>query len=229
MSWFYDFYSLLYPRICACCGNSLWRHEETLCDLCDHHLPKTNYQLELENPVSRIFWGRVELVTASAYLHFNKGNRAQKLIHQLKYKGRKDVGIRMGRDFGRLLKHSPFYNDVGVIIPVPLHKRKYMQRGYNQSELFAEGLARSMGVPVEARNMVRTRETSTQTRKSRFHRWENVADLFVLEDPHRLRNAHVLLVDDVITTGATLEAAAAAFREIPGVRISFAAIAATRY
>lgn len=220
-----DFISLLFPRICAACGNSLWKQEETVCLSCEFHLPKTNFHLSLENLVSRLFWGRVNLESAAAYLYFNKGNKVQRLIHQLKYKGRRDIGIYFGRQYGQHLRYSPFFQTVQLIVPVPLHTKKLMQRGYNQSEQFAIGLGESMKIPVDPDAICRRKETETQTKKSRFRRWQNVADVFEVKDPGSLAMKHVLLVDDVITTGATLESCIRALSSIHGIRISVATIA----
>jgi ComF family protein len=220
-----DFISLLFPRICAACGNSLWKQEETLCLSCEFHLPRTNFHLALENPVSQLFWGRVNLESAAAFLYFNKGNKVQRLIHQLKYKGRKDIGIYLGRQYGQHLKYSPFFQTVQLIVPVPLHPKKLSQRGYNQSEQFAIGLGETMKIPVDPYAICRKKETETQTKKSRFRRWQNVAEVFDATDPGSMEMKHILIVDDVITTGATLESCIHAFSSIHGIRISVATIA----
>jgi ComF family protein len=228
MTWLNDFISLIYPRICVCCGNSLWKHEKVVCNACHFRLPRTNFHLEQENPVSRVFYGRVKVESAAAYLLFNKGNKVQRIIHQLKYKGRKDVGIWLGEEYGRVLKAFPDFAGIDLIIPVPLHKKKLMQRGYNQSDQFAIGLSKILKVPVENKLLVRNRATATQTRKGRFDRWKNVEDLFSLVRPERISGRHILLVDDVITTGATLESCIIALQSAPGVRVSVAAIAAAK-
>ncbi|MCX6244523.1 MAG: ComF family protein [Bacteroidetes bacterium] len=225
MSLFDDFISLIFPRICAACGNSLWKHEETLCLSCEYHLPRTEFHLSLENPVGSLFWGRVTLSGAAAFLYFHKGGKVQRLIHQLKYKGRKDIGLCLGKNYGQFLKNSPFFNTVEIILPVPLHLKKLRQRGYNQSELFAAGLGEAMNIPVEAGLLYRKKATETQTRKSRFRRWQNVAEVFAVRSPETLEMKHVLVVDDVITTGATLESCILALSGIKGIRISVAAIA----
>jgi len=226
--WINDFISLVYPRICTCCGNSLWKGEEVICTLCEYHLPKTWYHLEHDNPVSRIFWGRVRVESATSYLHFNKGNMVQHLIHHLKYKERKDVGIWLGSHYGAFLKSSPLFRSAEAIIPVPLHRKKQLTRGFNQSEQFGIGLAYSMKIPLEGQLLYRTRISETQTRKSRYKRWENVSGIFEVRNPGKLVGRHLLLVDDVITTGATLEACVQALSSIPDVRISVATIATTR-
>jgi ComF family protein len=226
MSLIDDFISLIYPNICAACGNSLFKHEEVLCNFCEFHLPQTNFHMDVDNPVAAIFWGRIKLESAASYYHFNKGSKVQRLIHLLKYKGRRDIGIYLGRQYGHFLKNSPLFNTVDVVLPVPLHWKKLRKRGYNQSEQFALGLGKSMKIPVDTLTLYRKLATLTQTKKSRFKRWENVAEIFALREPEKLSGKHVLLVDDVITTGATIEASILALNAIPGIRISVASIAA---
>lgn len=222
-----DFIGLIYPRICACCGNSLWKHEVIICTSCDFRLPRTNFHLETDNPASRTFWGRAEIENATAFFFFNKGNRVQRLIHLLKYKGRKDIGVFIGEMHGRILRQTPVYGTAEIILPVPLHKKKLMKRGYNQSEQYAIGLSKAMKIPQDPYILGRTHFTETQTKKSRYGRWRNVEGLFGVDNGSQLEGKHVLIVDDVITTGATLEACIAAIADIPGVRISVAAIAIT--
>jgi ComF family protein len=221
-----DFISLVFPKICAGCGNSLWKDEKVICRFCEYHLPKTGFHLEIENSVAVLFWGRVPIEAGTAFLYFNKGNNVQKLVHHLKYKGRKDIGIWLGALYGLDLNQSNLYSSAEVIIPVPLHKKKYMQRGYNQSEQFALGLAGTMNIPVENHILLRTTATETQTRKSRFRRYQNVREIFKVNNPLYWAGKHLLLVDDVVTTGATLESCVHALSAIPRVRISIACIAA---
>jgi ComF family protein len=220
-----DFISLLFPRICAACGNSLLKQEEIICISCEFHLPRTNFHLSPDNPVSRLFWGKIPLESAAAYLYFNKGSNVQRLIHQLKYKGRKDIGIKLGRQYGQDLKVSPFFQKIQLIIPVPLHTRRLKKRGYNQSEQFAIGLGETMKIPVDPNAICRKKETETQTNKSRFKRWQNVAEVFEIKNSNSLEMKHILLVDDVITTGATLESCILTLASIRGIRISVATIA----
>jgi ComF family protein len=156
---------------------------------------------------------------------FAKGGKVQHLMHQLKYKGKKEIGVYLGTLLGNELKMSPFYADVGVIIPVPLHPKRKRKRGYNQSEMIARGLAQSLDRPYDIHTIVRTYASETQTKKSRFRRWENVKEIFDLKDYQHLINRHVLLVDDVVTTGATLEACATMLLQIPGIKISVATLA----
>ena len=220
-----DFISLIFPRICAGCGNSLWKNEEVLCHFCEFHLPKTNFHMDSENPVTRLFQGRVNLETGATFLYFHKGSKVQRMIHQLKYKGRKDIGVYLGDQYGQLLKYVPLFCKADAIIPVPLHRKKYLQRGYNQSEQFAIGLSGSMNIPVNIQLLSRTKATETQTRKSRFSRYQNVKEIFTVSSPQEWKGKNLMLVDDVITTGATLESCIQALNAIPEVKISIVCIA----
>ncbi len=220
-----DFISLIFPKICVSCGKSLFKNEHSICTYCAYHLPKTNYHLDNENPVAKIFWGRANIFSAAAFYNFNKGGQVQHLIHQLKYKGRPEVGVAVGKLYGYELMQSDYFNTVTTIIPVPLHPKKQKKRGYNQSDCFAEGLSKSMNVEADFKTLYRESDSETQTRKSRFNRWQNVETIFQLRDLTTLQGKHVLLVDDVITTGATFEACAQTLLQVPDIKISIAAIA----
>jgi ComF family protein len=225
MNYFSDFLSLIFPRICASCGNSLWKNEECICRLCEYHLPKTCFHLFPENPVTLLFTGRAPVGRGDAFLYFNKGNKVQRLIHQLKYKGRKDIGVFLGNLYGQSLKEVGYFTAADMVIPVPLHKKKYMQRGYNQSEQIALGLSDALKIPMERHLLSRSKATETQTRKSRFSRYQNVKEIFRVESPEKWEGAHLLLVDDVITTGATVESCVHALQVIPGVRVTVVCLA----
>ncbi|MFL5765085.1 MAG: ComF family protein [Bacteroidia bacterium] len=220
-----DFISLIFPEVCASCGNSLYKREDTICTWCVYHLPKTNFHLYNDNPVAKIFWGRVNIYSAGAYYGFNKGGKVQHLVHQLKYKGKKEIGHVLGKLYGPELKKSSDFCTIQTVIPVPLHPKKVKKRGYNQSEAFASGLAESMAAEPDFKTLYRIRESATQTKKSRFHRWQNVESIFELANRESHSGKHILLVDDVITTGATLEACAQTLQKIPDVKISIATIA----
>jgi ComF family protein len=220
-----DIISLFYPRVCLACGNTLFRNEEILCFSCLYHLPKTNFHFEEDNPVARQFWGKINFASAASCYYFTKGSKVQHLIHQLKYKGYKEIGAYIGKLYGPELIKSPGFNSVTSVIPVPLHPRKEAKRGFNQAEWFAKGLAASMKIELDITTLIRATSSETQTRKSRFNRWENVKEIFRIEDIGRQAGKHVLLVDDVITTGSTLEAAGHSLLQIPGIKISVASIA----
>jgi ComF family protein len=225
VSIFDDFLSLIYPHVCMSCGKSLFKYEKCICTFCLYHLPRTNFHLDKENPVTRLFWGKAEIHSAASLYYFYKGGRVQQLMHQLKYKGQKEIGIYIGNLYGKELSKSPLFNTAGCIIPVPMHPKKQKKRGYNQSELIALGLSQSMNVPVDAKTLVKTAKTETQTRKSRFSRWENVKEVFELKDYSHLIGKHILLVDDVITTGSTLESCILNLSKVPGIKVSVVSMA----
>lgn len=220
-----DFFSLIYPRICFACGKGLYKQEKCLCAFCRYHLPKTNYHLEEDNPLSRLFWGRVNLGAAAAYYHFDKGSKVQHLIHNLKYHGHQEIGTMIGTNYGIDLKNSTLYRDVDAVLPVPLHPKKQKRRGYNQSESFARGIASALGANCITDGLFRAFNSSSQTLRSRFERWKNVETIFGLYHKDSLQGKHLLLVDDVVTTGATLEACAQVLLGVPGARVSVATIA----
>jgi ComF family protein len=220
-----DFISLMYPRLCLACGNSLFKHEEILCTHCQFELPRTNFHRFRDSPLDKVFWGRVPIQRTAALYFFSKGGKVQHLVHQLKYKGQKDVGIYTGKILGAELLNDPQFMEIDKIIPVPLHPKKLKKRGYNQSEHFAIGLSAVTKIEVDTTSFVRTFATETQTRKTRFARFENVKEIFSVTAPEVLQNKHLLLVDDVITTGSTIESCASILLQVPGVRISVAAIA----
>ncbi len=203
---FRDMISLVYPKICIACDRPLLKHEGSLCTFCIYSLPKTNFHTQNDNLVSRLFWGKSEIEGAASYFHFEKGGHVQQLIHKFKYKGLKEIGIEVGMHYGAELKDFAPYANADIIVPVPLHKSKQRKRGYNQSEFFAIGLSQSMKIPTDVTSLYRAKATDTQTRKSRFERFENVESIFQLKGNHLLSAKHILLVDDVVTTGSTLEA-----------------------
>ena len=207
------------------CGNSLYKKEDCICTYCLYHLPKTNFHLETDNPVSRIFWGRADIFSAAACYYFNKGSRVQNLLHQLKYKGQKEVGTVIGNLYGKELLDSALFNTVNMIIPVPLHPKKKKKRGFNQSDFFAEGLSQGMSVEWNPNILIRAVANESQTKKSRFMRWQNVASIFQVKQESQIEGKHILLVDDVVTTGSTLEASAQILLEIPGTKVSIVTIA----
>jgi ComF family protein len=225
MPLWYDFISLVFPRVCASCGNTLLRHEACICNFCLVHLPATDFHHHSDNPASRLFWGRALVHHVASLYYFHKGSRVQHLVHLLKYKGKEEVGVFLGKHYGNELQKSPLFADVDVIIPVPLHPKKLRKRGYNQSEVFARGLSQSMQAVTDNRTLLRITATDTQTRKSRFRRWENVSEVFALHQPEHLAGKHLLLVDDVVTTGATLEACVQELLKCKDVKVSIATIA----
>ena len=224
-NWFVDFLHLFYPNLCAACGEKLLTQEKVICTKCLVDLPRTNFHYEHDNPVSQLFWGRINVQNATALFRFQKGSKFQDLLHLLKYKGRQDIGEELGRQLGFELKKSELFKTVNVVIPVPLHPKREKKRGYNQAECIAKGIAESMDIEIQARNMVRNIETQTQTKKSRIERWKNVDSIFEIKHPEILNNKHILLVDDVVTTGATLEACAQELLKTHETTVNIAALA----
>jgi len=220
-----DFFSLLFPRICYGCGSHLVKNEKLICTECYVVIPRTNFHTKKDNPVAQAFWGRCKIESAAAFSFFNKGSRIRKLIHSLKYKGVKEVGYELGRIYGLSLKSSDFLDGIDFIVPVPLHKSKERTRGFNQSEIIATGISEATGLPLVANAIKRQRATSTQTKRSRMERWENVEGIFALKNSDLLAGKHILLVDDVITTGATIEACVAEILKAEGVKVSVVALA----
>jgi len=220
-----DFISLLYPSLCVVCGKYLYRNESLICTHCLYQIPKTNFHFLKDNPVSRLFWGRVHIESAASYYFFEKGSRFKALIHKMKYRGQKELGFELGRIYGAELKASGLYNRVDLILPVPLHPRKERKRGYNQSDWIARGIAESMEKPLDRKSVYRAVDTVSQTKKNRYERWKNVENIFQVSHPGNLQNRHILVVDDVITTGSTLEACAQAILHVEGTKVSCVTLA----
>lgn len=192
---------------------------------CNIDMPRTNYHTYKDNRAERMFWGKIPLGRATSLFFYQKGSDFRRILYQLKYGGRKDLGEIMGRFMAAELMAADYFRDIDVIIPVPLHPRKQKSRGYNQSECIARGVASVTGILVDTTSVLRKRHTETQTRKSAFERWENVDGIFLLRHPERFAAKHVLLIDDVLTTGATITACADAFKGVEGVRISVLTLA----
>lgn len=201
-----DFVTLFFPNHCLGCSNSLYKGEEILCTRCILDLPKTNYHEEVDNTIKLRLSGRLPLSYAMAFLRFRKTGVVQHLLHQLKYNNHPEIGVRLGKIYGKDLVDSGYGKEFDLIIPIPLHKSRARRRGYNQSAKFAEGLSSSLQIPWDDTITERKVKTTTQTRKSKIERWENVKDVFLIRKPEKLLNKRILLIDDIITTGATLEA-----------------------
>jgi ComF family protein len=220
-----DFISLIFPQLCVACQESLIANEELLCTNCLYNLPFTNFHLNANNIVASQFWGKVPVKAAYALYYFTKGGKVQNMMHQFKYNGMHQIGNLLGTIAGKQLNQNEIFKSADVIIPVPLHKKRLRERGFNQSACFADGLAQKLNATVEIDNLVRVVATKTQTHKSRFARFENMKQVFEVSRPDRLINKHVLLVDDIVTTGSTLEACATELLKVPGLTLSIATIA----
>ncbi|PJJ52809.1 ComF family protein [Hymenobacter chitinivorans] len=226
-----DLASLVFPQTCLACAESLLRGEDHICTLCRAQLPYTDYHKlsAPQNPLARRFWGKVPLQHTLSYLRFLRRGRVQHLLHQLKYQGQREVGLVLGRWYGAELTTQGLQPGFDLIVPVPLHPRKLAKRGFNQSDTFAEGLSESLQVPWSATALRRLEHTDSQTRKNRFQRWQNVATVFEVAEPHTIIGQHVLVVDDVLTTGATLEACAVALLDAGCRAVSIATIACAEH
>jgi ComF family protein len=215
-----DAIHLFFPHNCLGCGSDLLSEENLLCLQCISKLPHTGYECMENNPVENIFRGRVVVKAATSQFYFYKGQLVQHLIHQLKYKSNKEAGEWMGAVMGRHLLQSNRFNNIDYLVPLPLYAGKEFRRGFNQAEIICEGMSQTMGVPVLTKNLIRRRHTDTQTTKHRTERWENVAGSFALQHPAILLGKNIVLVDDVITTGATLEACTQCLLQVPGIQVS---------
>jgi len=222
-----DFLSLLFPRVCYGCGNHLIKNENLICTECYVVIPRTNFHTVKDNPVEQIFWGRCRIESAAAFSYFNKGSRIRKLVHSLKYKGVKEIGRELGKIYGLSLKSSGFLDGIDFIIPVPLHKSRERVRGFNQSETISIGISEAVDLPLTTNAIERRLATSTQTKRSRIERWDNVEKIFALKKPELLAGKHILLVDDVITTGATMESCVSEILKAEGAKVSLVALAYT--
>jgi ComF family protein len=222
---FFDFSSLIYPNLCIGCGSGLVTGENYICYRCLIGMPRTHFHLVSGNPLEQLFWGRAQIEKATSWFFFQKGSNYQHLLHHLKYKGLRGIGVELGRNFGSELMVTNYFSEVDAIVPVPLHPRKEKQRGYNQSLAIAEGLSQQLKIPIETDILIRRYYSETQTRKGRFERWENVSELFDLKLPGFFSGKHVLLVDDVVTTGSTLDACAQKILSCNGAKVSIATLA----
>jgi ComF family protein len=219
-SYFKSLINLFFPRCCIVCGKPLVQGEEFLCTSCNINLPRTRYYLEKDNPIEKLFWGRTKLERACSFLYYYRGSDLRHVIYRFKYKGGNEVAEMMGRYMAAEMHDSNFFGGIDLLVPVPLHPKRLKERGYNQSEWLARGISAVTGITVETNALQRIKNVNTQTHKSSFERWENVKDIFVLQNPELIRNKHVLLIDDVLTTGATVLSCITALSKGDNVKIS---------
>ncbi len=222
-----DISELIYgDECCVICGHSIDNERHGLCLRCRYEMPITRYCFDRNNPIKEHFESITPIVEASSYLYFKTDDKWRAMIHRLKYHDEWHLGVMFGELYGVDLKASNLYDDVDLIIPVPLHIMKYLKRRYNQSEYIAEGISNTLGVKVDRSIVYRRRNNPSQTRQHVSGRWVNVDNLFAVRNPNRLHNKHILLVDDVLTTGATLISCIQAIRSVaPTCRISIATLA----
>lgn len=221
-----DFFELFYPNICLTCQRKLLKGEDVICMYCESELPVTEYWKDPDNPMAKRIWGRIEIQGVAAFLQFRKGGKVQRLIHQLKYHGREDAGAFLGKRLAyHLAQADSVIQNVDLIIPVPLYWKKLKQRGYNQSTPFAKALSEYLKIPYTETALERVQENISQTQKRRYDRYGNVQGIFAVADASQLKDKHILLVDDVFTTGATAEACLKVILQVPGTRVSFVSMA----
>jgi ComF family protein len=218
---------LFFPHTCCGCGTDLLSEKNLFCVYCQGDMPLTRFEFFSCNPIEKIFWGRVDIDAAAAHLYFTTGSAVQQSLHLLKYKGRKEIGIYFGLQMGTSLMRSQRFKDCEIIIPLPLFATREKKRGYNQALLIAEGISRKIKIPVVTNSVIRVKKTETQTHKSRIERWKNMEATFEIRNVSQILNKHILLVDDVVTTGASLEACASVLLSVPGMRVSIACLAHT--
>ena len=221
---FREFSSLFFPQLCVMCNNKLLAQEKIICLTCLCKLPKTNNFNEPDNASEKLMAGRIPFERIAAFCIFSKKGTIAPLIHHLKYRNRDDIGIFLGKMYGKELLGSEFLQPIDLIVPVPLHRKKKKQRGYNQAEMIAKGLSEITSVPVSTDNLIRIVHNPTQTKFDKTQRWENVKDIFDVKNPDEFEGKHILLVDDVITTGSTLEGCGVALQKCNDIKISIVAI-----
>jgi ComF family protein len=215
---------LVFPHVCENCNIDLNDPARYLCVHCQQSLPLTDYHLYPNNPIEKMFWGRIPLVSATAQYYFTQHSIIQGLMHQLKYNGNKELGLYLGRLVGSQFAASNRFRFVDALVPLPLFAAREKKRGYNQATILCQGIAEVLNVPVYENAVVRTTNTETQTRKNRTERWQNMKGRFEIKEPQLLRDRHILLVDDVVTTGATLESCGKVLLEVEGLRLSIATL-----
>ena len=217
--------NLFFPPVCSGCHSLLVSNENIICTLCRHNLPLTNHHLNTENEAFKKFYGRIPVEYTSAMLYFHKKGIVQELIHNLKYKGQEEIGTVLGIWYADDLKNLKILESVNEIIPVPLHKKKLRERGYNQITLFGKALSDGLNINYNPNILIRNRYSKTQSKKTFLNRSDGIETIFDVIFTEKDHYKHFLLVDDVITTGSTLEACSRALLKIPGAKISVVCMA----
>ncbi|WP_313156506.1 ComF family protein [Sphingobacterium multivorum] len=222
---FSDFIAIFFPRECGCCGCVLKYQEKFVCTACDFHLPYTNFHEYSDNDTARQLWGKAPVEEACSFLLLQKDSRVERLIYQIKYNNQPFLAEYFGYLYGLKLIKIKAYQDINCIVPVPLHRSKFRKRGYNQSTYFGRGLSRAMGIPLREDILVRKKATMSQTGKGRIDRYDNVSDIFDYKGTMLPANVHILVVDDVLATGATVVSAALTLLDAVDCRVSVATLA----
>jgi len=220
-----DVYRLFYPKLCGACNTALYKGEQHICFVCSNNLPFTDFEKLKPNPVEKVFQGRIDVDFATSLLYFSRSTKTQNILHQIKYNNRKQLAIYFGNLLGERIKSTHEQLNFDVIIPVPLHPKKLQIRGYNQSSYIAKGIAEVLNIPIAEHIIKRKINTATQTKKTRVERLQNINNAFELNKNTNLNYNHILLVDDVLTTGATIEACANSLISKQNLKISVATLA----
>ena len=221
------FFDLFFPHTCAACGSSNLAGKDGICAFCLANLPKTGFLAKAGNRVEEIFWGRLAIEHAAACCFFAKKTPVQRVLHELKYRHRADSGVQLGEWMGHELAKTDWFAEIDLIIPMPLHPKRKAVRGYNQAELLCSGISKTTGKLHFPKALVRNTATRSQTKQNRHERWDNMQGVFAIADPELLKSKHILLVDDVVTTGATLEAMGQKLLEIHQLKLSICCFAYT--
>ena len=229
MNWITRILDFISPRLCVVCGQRLAPTERSLCSVCLFHLPRTDFhQKPLDNPMAQLFWGLAPIEKAAALFYYHPHSETAQLVYRLKYNNRPDIGEDMGRVMANELQATDFFSDIDVLLPVPLASKRLRQRGYNQSEQLAIGISDITHLPIVTKALRRKHFQQSQTTLNRWQRQENVEDTFWLKDGSQLQDKHVLLIDDICTTGATLISCANTLKDIEGIRISVLTLGFTK-
>ncbi|GAA4889125.1 ComF family protein [Flaviramulus aquimarinus] len=217
--------NLFFPKVCHACHNLLNDNEDTICMDCRHDLPVTNFHFDDTDSIAKALYGRAKIENGTALFRFEKKGNVQQLIHNLKYRGHENIGFLLGNWLGGELKSVEKYNTIDIVIPVPLHKKKLKTRGYNQVALFGQQIAKAIHADYIDDVLLKVTNTKSQSKKGRIARWVNSEELFTIQNTSSIENKHILLVDDIITTGATLEACISVLNEAKHIKISIATMA----
>ena len=217
--------NLFFPKVCFACNNHLNDNENDICISCRHSLPVTNFHFNNDDTVLKTFYGRVKVENATALLRFEKKGIVQNLIHSLKYRGNENIGVLLGNWLGGELSTIEAYKNIDLVIPVPLHQKKLKKRGYNQVAKFGKQIAEALHAEYKDDILLKVTNTESQTLKTRLFRWNDNQELFTLRNAKSIENKHILLVDDLITTGATIEACITVLKQVPSVKISVGSMA----
>ncbi len=228
-SWWTRLLDFISPRSCVVCGRRLSPTERSLCSVCLLHLPRTTFQFTPEdNPLAQLFWGQLTVEKAAALMYYEPHSEMAQMVYQLKYNQRPDIGEDLGRIMATEMQTAHYFDDINLLIPIPLSRKRLRQRGYNQSEMLASGISEMTGIPIDTQVLRRRHFRQSQTALNRQERQKNVEGLFLTKNAEILENKHILLIDDICTTGATLTAAAKALKDIAGVKISILTLGFTK-